>query len=63
MESMTLPTRSRVAGESGRHVGSGPGRRLQTDIINQRSVTGRSNKMADGSAGAKMAAEARMTKK
>lgn len=40
-----------------------PGRRLQTDIINQPSATGRSNKMADGSVGAKMAMEAQMTKK
>lgn len=40
-----------------------PGRRLQTDIINQFSVTGRSNKMADGSVGAKMATWAQMTKK
>ena len=40
-----------------------PGRRLQTDIINQPSATGRSHKMADGSVGAKMAAQAQMTKK
>lgn len=40
-----------------------PGRRLQTDIINQSFATGRPNKMADGSVGAKMATRARMTKK
>ena len=40
-----------------------PGRRLQTDIINQPFATGRSNKMADGSVGAKMATQAQMTKK
>lgn len=40
-----------------------PGRRLQTDIINQAFATGRSNKMADGSVGAKMASGAQMTKK
>lgn len=39
------------------------GRRLQTDIINQLLTSGRSNKMADGSVGAKMATWARMTKK
>lgn len=32
-----------------------PGRRLQTDIINQPFATGQPNKMADGSVGAKMA--------
>ncbi|TNN89562.1 hypothetical protein EYF80_000165 [Liparis tanakae] len=33
---------------------AGPGRRLQTGGINQPLATGRPNKMADGSAGAKM---------
>lgn len=41
---------------------AGAGRRLPADAINQPSVTGRSDKMADGSAGAKMATRARMTR-
>lgn len=41
---------------------AGAGRRLPADVINQPSATGRSDKMADGSAGAKMATRARMTR-
>lgn len=42
---------------------AGAGRRLPADVINQPSATGRGDKMADGSAGAKMATRARMTRK
>lgn len=54
MESMTLLEPSRSAGDLA-DMSAGPGRSLQTDLINQPSATGHSNKMAGGSAGAEMA--------
>lgn len=54
MESMTLLEPSRSAGELA-DTSAGPGRSLQTDLINQPSATGQSNKMAGGSVGAEMA--------
>lgn len=54
MESMTLPEPSRSAGELA-DVSAGPGRSLRTELINQPSATGHSNKMAGGSVGAEMA--------
>lgn len=54
MESMTLVEPSRSAGGLA-DTSAGPGRSLQTDLINQPSATGHSNKMAGGSVGAEMA--------
>lgn len=54
MESVTLLEPSRGAGELA-DMSAGPGRSLQTDLINQPSATGHSNKMAGGSVGAEMA--------
>lgn len=54
MESMTLPEPSRSAGELA-DVSARPGRSLRTELINQPSATGHSNKMAGGSVGAEMA--------
>lgn len=42
---------------------AGAGRRLPADVINHDSATGRSDKMADASAGAKMATAAHMTRR
>lgn len=39
------------------------GWRLRPDVINHDSANGRSDKMADGSAGAKMATAAQMTRR
>lgn len=54
MESVTLLEPSRGAGELA-DMSVGPGRSPQTDLINQPSATGHSNKMAGGSVGAEMA--------
>lgn len=54
MESVTLLEPSRGAGELA-DVSAGPGRSLQTDLINQPPATGHSNKMAGSSVGAEMA--------
>lgn len=54
MESMTSLEPSRSAGELA-DMSAGPGRSLQTALINQPSATGHSNKMAGSSVGAEMA--------
>lgn len=54
MESVTLLEPSRAAGELA-DMSAGPGRSRQTDLINQPSATGQSDKMAGGSVGAEMA--------
>lgn len=54
MESTTSLEPSRRAGELA-DMSAGPGRSLQTELINQPPATGHSNKMAGGSAGAEMA--------
>lgn len=62
MESMTLLMPNRRAGELA-DMSARPGWRLQTDIINQPSATGQSNKMANGSVGAEKPLQTQTTKK